>query len=137
MYSISDISRLTGISPYTLRYYEKIGVLPQPDRLEDRKNGVRQYNDQNLRNIRFIHGLKQTGMKLEDIASFVQTGCLLDHDFPDSDVDETLQRRIELLDHHLAQLDVQMQQLLAVKSFAMEKRDFYARMQEGRNQEKN
>lgn len=137
MYSISDISRLTGISPYTLRYYEKIGVLPEPERHEGRKNGVRQYSEQNLRNIRFIHGLKQTGMKLEDIASFVQSGCLLDDDYPETEVDVTLQRRIEMMDHHLEQLDRQLEELLAVKSFAIQKRDFYVQLQERRNREKN
>lgn len=65
MYTISEIARLTGISAYTLRYYEKIGVLPDPTRQEGRKNGIRRYSDQDLRFIRFIHGLKQTGMKLE------------------------------------------------------------------------
>ncbi|MGG3492665.1 MerR family transcriptional regulator, partial [Brevibacillus choshinensis] len=111
MYSISEIARLSGISPYTLRYYEKIGVLPNPARQEGRKNGVRRYSDQDLRFIRFIHGLKQTGMKLEDIASFVQEGCLIADDYPETQIDETLSKRIEILDDHLEQLDLQMQQL--------------------------
>ncbi|MDF2679623.1 MAG: transcriptional regulator [Brevibacillus sp.] len=137
MYSISEIARLTGISPYTLRYYEKIGVLPDPKRQEGRKNGVRRYNDQDLRFIRFIHGLKQTGMKLEDIASFVHEGCLLADDYPETQIDETLSKRIEMLDHHLEQLDIQMQQLEAVKRFALEKRAFYVNLQGQREQEKN
>ncbi|KQL49930.1 transcriptional regulator [Brevibacillus choshinensis] len=137
MYSISEIARLSGISPYTLRYYEKIGVLPNPERQEGRKHGVRRYNDQDLRFIRFIHGLKQTGMKLDDIASFVQEGCLIADDYPETQIDETLSKRIEILDDHLEQLDLQMRQLEAVRSFTLEKRAFYINLQSQRDQEKN
>ncbi|PUA39297.1 hypothetical protein C8Z91_10140 [Paenibacillus elgii] len=71
MYSISDIARLSGITAFTLRYYEKIGVLPRPRRQGGKEAGIRQYDDSDLRLIRFIHGLKQTGMKLEVIMVFV------------------------------------------------------------------
>ncbi|WP_231884623.1 MerR family DNA-binding transcriptional regulator [Paenibacillus elgii] len=37
MYSISDIARLSGITAFTLRYYEKIGVLPKPRRQAERR----------------------------------------------------------------------------------------------------
>ncbi|MDR7316335.1 MerR family transcriptional regulator [Brevibacillus nitrificans] len=129
MYTISEIARLTGISAYTLRYYEKIGVLPDPTRQEGRKNGIRRYSDQDLRFIRFIHGLKQTGMKLEEIAAFVQEGCLLADDYPVMHVDETLKKRIEILDVHLEHLEKQMQQLEAVRNFTLEKRAFYVSLQ--------
>ncbi|MED1791599.1 MerR family transcriptional regulator [Brevibacillus nitrificans] len=129
MYTISDIARLTGISAYTLRYYEKIGVLPEPTRQEGRKNGIRRYSEQDLRFIRFIHGLKQTGMKLEEIAAFVQEGCLLADDYPVMHVDETLKKRIEILDDHLEHLEKQMQQLEAVRKFTLEKRAFYVNLQ--------
>ncbi|MCM3268438.1 MerR family transcriptional regulator [Paenibacillus elgii] len=96
MYSISDIARLSGITAFTLRYYEKIGVLPRPRRQGGKEAGIRQYDDSDLRLIRFIHGLKQTGIKLEDIMVFVKDGCLLaEQGETDFDVDGTLQKRIE------------------------------------------
>ena len=73
MYSIGEMSKLTGITAFTLRYYEKIGVLPGPSR----QNGIRRYDEQDLQFIRFIHGLKETGMGLEDIAAIAEDGCLL------------------------------------------------------------
>ncbi|GFZ92715.1 hypothetical protein GCM10008018_43980 [Paenibacillus marchantiophytorum] len=45
MYSISDISKLIGITAYTLRYYEKIGLLPNPKRLDGKQYGIRRYDD--------------------------------------------------------------------------------------------
>ncbi|WNC12221.1 MerR family transcriptional regulator [Brevibacillus brevis] len=128
MYSIGEVAKLTGVSPYTLRYYEKIGVLPDPNRQAGKKNGIRQYTDQDLRFIRFIHGLKQTGMKLEEIASFVEDGCLMVDDFPQTEVRPTLEKRIEMLDRHLEQLEQQMEQLRSVQSYAEEKRSFYTQL---------
>lgn len=108
MYSIGDIARLSGLTPFTLRFYEKIGVLPKPRRQQGKKDGIRQYDDSDLQYIRFIHGLKQTGMKLEDIVAFTNDGCLL-HALEDHPhLDETLHKRIEILDRHLGDLDERM-----------------------------
>jgi len=129
MYSIGDIARLSGITAFTLRYYEKIGVLPSPRRQDGKRAGTRQYDDSDLRFIRFIHGLKQTGMKLEDIANFTMDGCLLAaEEDEDYDIDGTLHRRVDILNRHIDDLDRRMEQLEAVKEIALEKREFYSRM---------
>ncbi len=128
MYSIGEVSRLTGITAFTLRYYEKIGLLPKPQRQGGKKNGIRRYDDQDLRFIRFIHGLKQTEMKLEDIATFVEDGCLLMQNDRDIDINDTLLKRIGILDRHIAQLEQQMKQLEIVKTIAQDKRIFYSTM---------
>ncbi|CEH31304.1 transcriptional regulator [Aneurinibacillus migulanus] len=122
MYSIGEVSKLTGISAFTLRYYEKIGLLPNPQR----QDGKRRYDDQDLRFIRFIYGLKHTGMKLEDIATFVEDGCLLVQNEKDIDITDTLRKRIEILEQHIGQLEQQMKQLEVVKAVAKDKRNFYA-----------
>ncbi|RDZ11097.1 MerR family transcriptional regulator [Priestia megaterium] len=127
MYSIGEISKLTGISAYTLRYYEKIGLLPNPYRLDGKHNGIRQYDDQNLRFIRFIYGLKQTGMKLKDIMLFAEDGCLLIQNDQDiDDIQDILHKRIELLNKHVNLLEQQMKQLENVKNLAHEKRNLYS-----------
>ncbi|SDJ14085.1 MerR family transcriptional regulator [Alteribacillus bidgolensis] len=124
MYSIGEVSNLTGITTYTLRYYEKIGVLPNPNR----QDGKRRYSDHDLRFIRFIHGLKQTGMNLEDIAAFTKDGCLLNLDDQDIDTNATIQNRINMLAQHIDQLEHQIKQLEAIKEIAQEKSDFYLAM---------
>ena len=126
MYSISEVSRLTGITAFTIRYYEKIGVLPNPQRQSGKKNGIRQYDDQDLRFIRFIHGLKQTGMKLEDIAAFAEDGCLLTQNDQEIDINDTLRKRIEILEQHIEQLQRQISHLDAVKEIAQNKKTFYS-----------
>lgn len=129
MYSISDIARLSGITAFTLRYYEKIGVLPSPRRQNGKKAGIRRYDDSDLRFIRFVHGLKQTGMSLEDIVDFTNDGCLVAAQEEDGvDVEGMLRRRIEILNRHIDDLDRRMKQLQAVKEIASEKRTYYAEL---------
>jgi DNA-binding transcriptional MerR regulator len=122
MYSIGQIANLTGITTYTIRYYENEGVLPKPNRV----SGVRRYNEQDLQYIRFIHSLKQTGMRLEDIAAFTEDGCLLTRKDPDEEISETLSKRINILDQHIDHLAEQIKQLEAVKANANAKRTYYS-----------
>ncbi|UUZ78797.1 MerR family DNA-binding protein [Paenibacillus sp. P26] len=66
--------------------------------------------------IRFIHGLKQSGMKLEDIAGFTGDGCLLTNpDMPEYDVSQTPLKRIEILDRHIGDLKEQMDRIRAYR----------------------
>lgn len=132
MYSIGEVSRQTGISAYTLRYYEKIGLLPNPQRQHGNKHGTRRYSDADLQFIHFIHGLKQTGMKLGDIATFMEDGCLLTQADRVIDVNRTLGKRIDILDRHIEQLEQQLKQLQTVKGIAQEKGTFYADMLKSR-----
>jgi DNA-binding transcriptional MerR regulator len=122
MYAINEVARLTGITANTLRYYEKIGLLPPPRR----QNGVRRYDEQDLQFIRFIHGLKQTGMKLEHIKAFVEDGCLLARTASDADIPAVVSKRIEMLDEHVVRLEEQRKQLESVLAAAREKRRYYA-----------
>ncbi|WP_274362121.1 MerR family transcriptional regulator [Paenibacillus thermotolerans] len=125
MYTIGEISKMTGISAFTLRYYEKIGVLPEPKR---GSNGIRRYDEEDLRFIRFVDGLKQTGMKLQDIAAFAQDGCLLSKQPTDPGINRMLHKRIDLLSRHLEHLDQQIRRLEEVKAVAHEKNAYYVKL---------
>ena len=88
MYSIQDVSKKTGLSAHTLRYYEKEGLIPGVGRSQ---GGFRQYTDEDLERLGLICCLKNTGMSIQEIARFVQ----LTHEG-----DHTLQERVELLREH-------------------------------------
>jgi DNA-binding transcriptional MerR regulator len=64
-YRISELARRTGFAPSTLRYYESVGLLPDPDRTDA---GYRVYDDTALERLGFIARAKQMGLALEDIA---------------------------------------------------------------------
>lgn len=62
---ISDLSKLTGVSSDTIRYYEKIGLLPAPRRNE---NNYRSYTEQHVKYLRFIKNCRQLDMTQEEIS---------------------------------------------------------------------
>ena len=88
MYSIQDVSKKTGLTAHTLRYYEKEGLISGVERTQ---GGFRQYTDEDLERLGLICCLKNTGMSIQEIAQFVQLTREGDH---------TLQERVELLRAH-------------------------------------
>ena len=88
MYSIQDVSRKTGLSTHTLRYYEKEGLISGVERSQ---GGFRQYTDEDLEKLGLICCLKNTGMSIQEIARFVQLTREGEH---------TLEERVELLKEH-------------------------------------
>ena len=68
MYSIREVSRKTGLSVHTLRYYEKEGLLSGVQRTS---GGFRQYTEADLETLSLICCLKNTGMSLQEITRFV------------------------------------------------------------------
>lgn len=108
MYSIGKVSELTGVSAYTLRYYEKIGLLTAPER---KSGGIREYSDMDIGFIRFLSSLKKTGMSLEDITEFVKDGCILEKIHEGGDVHPSIERRIEILAKHLKKMELQLREL--------------------------
>lgn len=63
-YRISDAARRTGLPTSTLRYYERIGLLPAPVRTD---SGYRAYEERALDRLTFIARAKDLGLRLEDI----------------------------------------------------------------------
>ena len=67
-FTIRQTAKQTGISEDTIRYYEKIALLPRADR---RDNGHRVYQQEDINTIRLIACLKKTGMPLEAMRPFL------------------------------------------------------------------
>nr|WP_300823379.1 MerR family transcriptional regulator [uncultured Schaedlerella sp.] len=63
---ISKFSKAAGISAYTLRYYEKKGLI----RVNRDSAGRRDYSEDDIEWARFIKRLKDTGMLLRDIRHY-------------------------------------------------------------------
>ena len=64
-YRIKEVAERSGFSAPTLRYYEVIGILPEPARTS---SGYRSYDDATFDRLAFIARAKQLGCTLEEIA---------------------------------------------------------------------
>ena len=67
-YSIGQVAEKTGLSSYTLRYYDKEGLMPFVHR---GRNGRREFTENDLDFVDLISCLKETGMSLKEIREFV------------------------------------------------------------------
>ncbi len=104
---IGEIARRTGTTPKTIRYYEDIGLIPEPDRA---LNGYRDYSVEAVDRLVFIRDAQATGLSLAEIGSILdlrgrgESTC--DH------VTELLEHHLEALDEHIARLERTREQLL-------------------------
>lgn len=67
-FSIGDIGRLLGVTADTLRYYEKIGLLPRVSRSA---SGIRRYGERDVSRLRFIQRAQKMGFSLAEIAQLL------------------------------------------------------------------
>lgn len=65
---IGDLSRAAGVNIETIRYYERIGVLPRPIR---QVNGRRTYAEEDARRLGFIRHARDLGFDLADVRTLL------------------------------------------------------------------
>ena len=63
-----EVSKITGLTTHTLRYYDKEGLLPYVRKL---KNGIREFSDDDLNWIKIIECLKSTGLQIKEIKKYI------------------------------------------------------------------
>lgn len=106
MLTIGTLARRTGTKVQTIRYYEQIGLMPEPGRTE---GGQRRYGDAELDRLAFIRHSRQLGFPLEAIRELLD---LSDH--PDRDcgaADSIARRRLREVDTRIARLEALRREL--------------------------
>ncbi len=67
-FAIQDVSRRSGLSEPTLRYYEQVGLVGPIDR--DKNSGHRRYRTENLRTLEGLACLRAVGVGIEDMRTY-------------------------------------------------------------------
>ena len=67
--TIAEVSKKTELSADTLRYYERIGIIPEVERTE---SGIRNYTDYDLGWIEFSKCMRNSGMSIESIIEYIK-----------------------------------------------------------------
>jgi DNA-binding transcriptional MerR regulator len=65
---IAAVSEQYGISTDTLRYYERVGLIPPVNRND---SGIRDYNELDLRRVDFIKCMRSAGLPIEVLIEYV------------------------------------------------------------------
>lgn len=68
MYTIGQVSKMTGLPISTLRYYDRQGLLPDLKRHDN----MRTFDDNDLEALRVIECLKLSGLEIKDIRQFME-----------------------------------------------------------------
>lgn len=65
---IGDLARQTGCQVETIRYYERVGILPEPQRAQ---NNYRHYGESHRRRLRFVRRCRGLGFSLEEVRTLL------------------------------------------------------------------
>ena len=97
---IGMLAQRTGFSTKTIRYYETIGVLPEPQRTP---SGYRDYDAANCERLQFVRSAQAVGLSLGEIREILayrdrgETPC--------AHVVEVIRRRARQIDEQIDQLE--------------------------------
>ena len=112
-YYIGQVAEKCGISAYTLRYYDKEGLLPF---VKKTPSGLRNFSDQDIELLRIIECLKGTGMQIKDIRQYIVWMM---------QGNSTLRERLDMFERQKERLELQMRQLTDFMDKINFKIDFY------------
>lgn len=97
--NIKAASQATGLSADTIRYYERIGLLPPVTRT---RSGIRDFTERDLRILEFVSYFRKSGMGVEalvDYMSLVQEG------------EDNIPARLAILEEERERLEAKLAQL--------------------------
>ncbi len=112
-YTIKQAAELTNLTPVTLRYYDKQGLLPY---MERRESGYRMFSDGDIAMLRVIECLKKSGMSIKDIRQFSEWVLM---------GDDSLQERYEMFLERKKIVEAQMADLQKTLDFINHKCWYY------------
>ena len=111
MLSIGTLAKRTGTKVQTIRYYEQIGLMPEPGRSE---GGQRRYGAAELDRLAFVRHSRQLGFSLKAIRELLDLS-----DNPEkscAQVDEVAQKQLREVGARIARLEalrVELQRMIS------------------------
>jgi DNA-binding transcriptional MerR regulator len=100
--TIGQVAERAGLNTSRIRFYERVGVLPEPERIA----GQRRYRDDVLRRLSIVDVAQRAGLTLEEIAPLTGSAG------PSADAGRHLRR---LADEKLPRIDAMIARVQAVK----------------------
>ena len=100
---ISEVADKYQMTQDTLRYYERVGLIPAVPR---RHNGIRDYDEASCGWVEFIHCMRRAGVPVETLIEYVQLY---------QQGEDTSPVRKQLLENELKNMDARIQALQATR----------------------
>lgn len=110
---IGELAGTVGVNPKTVRYYERIGLLPDPERLP---SGYREYTPEDVERLSFIRIAQRLGLSLSEVAEIL--GFRERAERPCGYVLGVLDRQMADLGRRMAEMAQLRSELIALKAEA-------------------
>lgn len=102
-----ELAKQAGVNPETLRYYEREGLLPEPERTE---SGYRLYAQDDVNQVQFIKRAQELGFSLKEIKELL--ALRLDSNSSAAEVKKLTQEKIQDIDQKIQSLQAMKKILL-------------------------
>jgi DNA-binding transcriptional MerR regulator len=122
--TIQEVAKATGLTPHTLRYYERIGLIHPINREE---NTRRIYTADDVGWIDFLLKLRATGMSIKDMQRYAEL---------QRQGDETLPERVEMLMSLRDKVESHIEEMNEYLKLIHYKIDYYSKVVEEQMLEK-
>jgi DNA-binding transcriptional MerR regulator len=108
MQKIGDVAKDLGITARTIRYYEEIGIMGVPERVE---LGPRKYAKKDIVRLKFILKMKELGLSLKEMQELAEN-----YDLNEQDRDIIMPRLLEILHSHKGKIDMKIKLLMSLRN---------------------
>ena len=112
--NIKKVSEQLEITPDTIRYYERIGLVPPINR---NKNGVRDFTDLDIQRLDFIKCMRHAGLSIESLHEYMHLYSLND--------DRIIPARKRILEEEAEKLDERIASLQETRAYLQHKINVY------------
>lgn len=119
MYTVKDVSKQLGLTEHTVRYYTDKGLVPS---IQRDKNNIRLFDQESINWLVGVKYLKQCGMTVEDIKTYVDL-CLLGA--------STIQERFEIILKQKEIAKIQFEEAKKTVEYMEEKASHYLDIMNG------
>ncbi|UOD34721.1 MerR family transcriptional regulator [Deferribacteraceae bacterium V6Fe1] len=110
-FQIGEVAAMLGVTTRTIRYYEEIGLMTHPKRLD---GGIRVYDKDDIKRLKFILKLKELGISLKEMQELADIYKV--HQTPDN----IMPKLVEILDAHISKIDAKIAKLASLRNDILE-----------------
>jgi DNA-binding transcriptional MerR regulator len=116
--TVQQVAEKTGLSEHTLRYYERVGLIPPVQRAS---NGHRRYTEEDIGWLNFVKRLRSAGMPIAQVQRYVML---------QQEGGATLAERLEMLKEHRRAVQQQVDELSEHLQVLDYKIDYYTHLED-------
>lgn len=111
-YTVKEVAEIMDLSPYTIRYYDNIGLIPEVDRS---RGNIRLFSDHCISWLKLVHSLRATGLPVEGVRHYIEMCRKGDSTIPERA--KLIFRQEKILREELRNLRKQMEVLKYKKNY--------------------